>query len=106
MSYEINLRFRRFCSGTGQLIGLSVSYIGFLDPKAPGGSAIQRAHCLAYMGKIPKPATISPCNIAMDRNAIICFMTDGLTRGPDADVHDPSVGSPKCPSRRVDVIYS
>ena len=42
MSCEINLRFRRFSCGTGQITGLSAYYIGFLDPKAPGGSAIPR----------------------------------------------------------------
>ena len=51
------------------------------------------------------PATISPCTFTMDHNAIICFMTDGLPRGPDADVHVPSVGSQKYPSRGVDAIY-
>ena len=40
----------------------------------------------------------------MDHNAIIYFMTDGLTRGPDKDVHVPSVGSQKYPSYNVDVI--
>ena len=29
-----------------------------------------------------EPATISPCTITMDHDAIICFMTDRLTRGP------------------------
>ena len=33
----------------------------------------------------------------MDHNAIICFMTDRLARGPDKDVHIPSVGSTKVP---------
>ncbi|CAH0375464.1 unnamed protein product [Pelagomonas calceolata] len=41
----------------------------------------------------------------MDLGAIICSMIDGLTRGPDKDVHVPSVGSQKYPSRRVEVIY-
>ena len=57
------------------------------------------------LGKLLEPATISPCTITMDHDAIICFMIDRLARGPDADVHVPSVGSPKYPSRRVDVIY-
>ena len=35
----------------------------------------------------------------------IYFMTDGLTRGPDKDVHVPSVGSQKYPSYDVDDIY-
>ena len=29
------------------------------------------------------PATISPCTITMDHDAIICSMIDRLTRGPD-----------------------
>ena len=33
----------------------------------------------------------------MDLDAIICFMIDRLTRGPDKDVHVPSVGSTKVP---------
>ena len=41
----------------------------------------------------------------MDHDAIIYLMTDRLARGPDADVHVPSVGGQKYPSRGVDVIY-
>jgi len=37
----------------------------------------------------------------MDHDAIVCFMTDRLTRGPDQDVHVPSVGSQKYPSYHV-----
>ena len=33
----------------------------------------------------------------MDLGATICFMTDRLARGPDQDVHVPSVGSTKVP---------
>ena len=33
----------------------------------------------------------------MDPAAIVCFMIDGLTRGPDKDVHVPSVGSTRVP---------
>ena len=40
----------------------------------------------------------------MDHDAIIYFMTDGLTRGPDQDVRVPSVGSQKYPSYNVDVL--
>ena len=46
------------------------------------------------------PATISPCTITMDHDAIICFMIDRLTRGPDKDVHVPGVGSTKVPFSR------
>ena len=62
-------------------------------------------HDLAKMANYLRPATISPCTITMDHDAIICFMTDRLARGPDQDVHVPSVGGPKYPSRGVDVIY-
>jgi len=53
------------------------------------------------MGELLGPAVISPCTFTMDLDAIICFMIDRLTRAPDQDVHVPSVGSPKYPSRRV-----
>ena len=105
MSYEINLRFRRFGYGTGHPTGLNMYYIELSLPKAPGGSAIPRAQDLTKKGKILGPATISACTITMDHDAIICSMIDRLTRGPDKDVHVPSVGSPKYPSYNVDVIY-
>ena len=105
MSYKINLRFRRFSCGTGQITGLGVYYIAFFVPEAPGGSSIAGPQYLLNSGLRHKPATISPCTFTMDHNAIICFMTDGLTRGPDKDVHVPSVGSQKYPSYNVDVIY-
>ena len=106
MFYKINLRFRRFGYGTGQITGLSVYYIAFLVPEAPGGSSNAGPHYLVLMGTRLRSATISPCTITMDHDAIVCSMTDRLVRAPDADVHVPSVGSPKYPSRRVDVIYS
>ena len=81
-------------------------YIELSLPKARGGPAIPRAQDLAQMDFLPEPATISPCTITMDHDAIICFMTDGLTRGPDKDVHVPGVGSRKYPSYIVDGIYS
>ena len=105
MSYEINLRFRRFGYGTVRITGLSKYYIELSLPKAPGGSAISRPHDGVKGASETGPATISPCTITMDHNAIICFMIDGLTRGPDKDVHVPSVGSQKYPSYNVDVIY-
>ena len=58
------------------------------------------------IGELLEPATISPCTITMDHDAIICFMIDRLTRAPDKDVHVPSVGSKKYPSYNVDGIYS
>ena len=52
----------------------------------------------AQAGYLARPATEAP-------ETQIYFMTDGLTRGPDKDVHVPSVGSQKYPSYNVDVIY-
>ena len=105
MVYIINLRFRRFGPGKGQLTGLIVYYIALRPKDARRGSANSRAHDLLNFGELLEPTTISPCNITMDHDAIICFMTDRLARGPDQDVHVPSVVGPKYPSRGVDVIY-
>ena len=105
MVYKINLRSRRFSSGTGQITGLIVYYIAPRPKDARRASANSRAHDLVNWGIYHGPATISPCTFTMDHNAIIYFMTDGLTRGPDKDVHVPSVGSQKYPSYNVDVIY-
>ena len=105
MVYKVNSRLRHFGYGTGQVTGLGVYYIAFFVPEAPGGSSNAGPHYLVLMGTRLRPATISPCTFTMDHNAIICFMIDRLTRGPDQDVHVPSVGSPKYPSRGVDVIY-
>ena len=105
MNYEIKLRFRRFGSGTGQLIGLSGYYIA-RDPKMLGAGRRSRGPTISLKkGTRLGPATISPCTITMDHDAIICSMIDRLVRGPDQDVHIPSVGSQKYPSRGVDVIY-
>ena len=57
------------------------------------------------IGELLEPATISPCTITMDHDAIIRSMIDRLARGPDQDVHVPSVVGPKYPSRDVDGIY-
>ena len=105
MSYEINLRFRGFGSGTGQITGLIVYYIAPRPQDARRGSSDSRPHDLAQIGFRLGPAAISPCTITMDHDAIICFIIDRLARGPDADVHVPSVGSQKYPSYNVDVIY-
>ena len=105
VSCEINLRFRRFGYRTGQITGLIVYYIWFPITKCSRASLVLRPQYLINMDELPGPATISACTIAMDHNAIICFMIDGLTRGPDKDVHVPSVGSQKYPSYNVDVIY-
>ena len=105
MVYKINLRFRRFFDGMGHPTGLSVYYIAFFAPQAPGGSSDSGPQDLAKISSMTRPATISPCTFTMDHNAIVCFMVDRLTRGPDKDVHVPSVGSQKYPSYNVDVIY-
>ena len=105
VSYEINLRFRRLGCGMGQPTRLIVHYIAPRPRYAPRASSVPRAHYLVHLGTRPESAAISPCTFTMDHNAIICFMIDGLTRGPDKDVHVPSVGSQKYPSRRVEVIY-
>ena len=52
---------------------------------------------LLKRGIKPQPATISPCTITMDHDAIIFSMIDRLARGPDQDVRVPSVGSTKVP---------
>ena len=105
MVYKINLLFRRFSCGTVQITGLSGYYITPRPKDARRGSSVSRAHDLALRGTIPGTATSSPCTITMDHDAIVCSMIDWLAQAPDADVHVPSVGSPKYPSRRVDVIY-
>ena len=105
MSCEINLRFRRFGYRTGHLTGLYDYYIAPRPKDARRGSSVSRAHDLSKTSSILEPGTISPCTITMDHDAIICFMTDGLARGPDQDVHVPGVGGQKYPSYNVDVIY-
>ena len=105
MSYKINLLFRRFGCGTCQLTGLNAYYIAPRPKDARRGSSVLRAHDLTNWAELLGSATISPCTIAMDHDAIIFSMIDGLARGPDKDVHVPSVGSQKYPSYNVDVIY-
>ena len=97
MSYEINLRFRRFGYGTGHPTGLNMYCIELSLPKARGGSAIPRAQDLVNSSLMTRPTTISPCTITMDHDAIVCSMTDRPKRGPDADVHIPSVVGTKVP---------
>ena len=105
MSYEINLRFRRFGCGTGQITGLNTYYIGLPVPFTTRALSVSRPQHLDNLDFWPGPATISPCTVTMDHDAIIFSMTDGLTRGPDQDVHVPSVVGQKYPSRGVDVLY-
>ena len=89
----------------GQITGLTVYYIAPRPKDARRGSSVSRAHDLARFGSKPGPATISPYTITMELDEIVCFIIDGLTRGPDKDVHVPSVSSQKYPSYNVDVIY-
>ena len=105
MGCEINLRFRRFSCGTGQITGLNTYYIGLLVPFTTRASLVSGPHQHLNSGELLGPATISACTITMDLDAIICSMIDRLARGPDQDVHVPSVVGPKYPSRGVDVIY-
>ena len=105
MVYKINLRFRRFFDGMGHPTGLNMYYIAPRPKDARRGSSVSRAHDLSKTSSILEPGTISPCTITMDLDAIICFINDRLMRAPDADVHVPSVGSQKYPSRGADVKY-
>ena len=97
MVCTINLRFRRFSSGTGQITGLNTYYIGLPVPFTTRASSVLRPQHLAKPSDLLGSAAISPCTFTMDHNAIICFMIDRLARGPDQDVHVPSVGSTKVP---------
>ena len=47
VSYKINLRFRRFGCGTGQITGLIVYYIGLPVPFTTRALSVSRAHYLA-----------------------------------------------------------
>ena len=105
MVYKINLLFRRFGYGTGQITGLTAYYIALRPQDARRGLSRSRPHDLVQIGELLGPATISPCTITMDHDAIIFSMIDRLARGPDQDVHVPSVDSQKYPSYDVDVIY-
>jgi len=105
MVYKINSRLRHFGYGPGQVTGLNVYYMGLPSRKTPRAWSVPRPQDLTHIGELLGPATISPCTITMDLEAIICFMIDRLTRAPDKDVRVPSVGSQKYPSHDVDVIY-
>ena len=76
MFYKINLRFRRFGYGAGQITGLNTYYIGFPIAKCSRASSDLRDQDLAKVGELLGPATISPCTITMDHDAIICSMID------------------------------
>ena len=95
MSYRINLRFRRFGYGTGQITGLNTYYIARDPTMLRAARPSHESIIWLKRGELLGPATISPCTITMDHDAIICFMIDRLARGPDQDVHIPSVVGPK-----------
>jgi len=105
VSYKINLRFRRFGCGTGQITGLSAYYIARDPTMLRTAQPTREPTILLKMASTHEPATISPCTITMDHNETVCSMNDRLARGPDQDVHGPSVDSQKYPSYNVDVIY-
>ena len=77
----------------GRVTGLNTYYIGLPVPFTTRASAESRPQHLANSGATPRSATISPCTITMDLDAIICFMIDRLERAPDKDVHVPSVAA-------------
>ena len=104
MVYKINLRFRRFSCGTSHLTGLSAYYIARDPTMLRAARPTPEPTIWLKWGELLEPAAISACTNTMDHDAIICFMTDRLARGPDQDVHVPSVGTPKYPSRSVDVM--
>ena len=70
------------------------------DPCAPAARPLRDPAISSIRGLIPEPATSSARIITMDHDAIICFMTDRLTRATDTDWHGPSVGSIKVPFSR------
>ena len=83
MSYEINLRLRRFGPRTVHPTGLNGTYIGLQVPYAPRGSTTYRPRGYINTGKLHGPEGISDGTITMDLGAIVCFMTDRRARGPD-----------------------
>ena len=97
VSCEINSRFRRFGPRTVHPAPLGRALAPTRRSVCSGGSAIPQPHDLVDTGLIPEPATSSARIITMDHDAIICFMTDRLTRATDTDYHGPGVGSIKVP---------
>ena len=91
------LVFRRFGPGTVHPAPLGRALAPTRRSVCSGGSAISGPHDLVDTGLIPEPATSSARTITMDHDAIICFMTDRLTRATDTDYHGPGVGSIKVP---------
>jgi hypothetical protein len=73
---KINLRCRRFSSGTGQITGLSAYYIARDPTMLRAAQPTHEPTILLKMASTREPATISPCTITMDLDEIICFMID------------------------------
>ena len=76
MVYKINLRFRRFGYGTGQITGLTAYYIAPRPQDARRGSSDSRPHYLAKNGELLGPATIGAFAVILDLDAIVCFVAD------------------------------
>ena len=103
MSYEINLRFRRFSSGTGQLTGLSGYYISSTRPKDARWST--RSPTISLFGhqgldlrpsaRVPSPWTMTRSFVP--RSTDLCEV--------QIKMFTPRAGSQKYPSYNVDVIY-
>ena len=80
MSCEINLRFRRFGYGTGQLIASSDYYIASRPHDARRCSSVSQAQYLVNRGTTHERATISACTITVDHNEVTYFMNDHPAR--------------------------
>ena len=76
MVCTINLRFRRFGYGTGQVTGLNTYYIGLPVPFTTRASSVSGPQDLVNFGKLLEAATISPSTFTMDLDEIVCFMID------------------------------
>ena len=58
------------------MTGLIAHYIAPRPQDARRGSSDSRAQDLNHMDAKPGSAAISPCNITMDHDAIVCSMID------------------------------
>ena len=83
MSYEINLRLRRFGPGTAHPNRPNSCYIRLPVPYAARGSETPRPHDLVNTGKLHGPEGIRAGIITMDLGATVCITIDRLVRGPD-----------------------
>ena len=76
MSYEINLRLRRFGIGTVHPKRLNDSYIELFVPYAPRGSTSARPLDHSNMGTRPGPEGIRAGTITMDLGATVYITVD------------------------------